>query len=251
MNSILDLSYKFGDVQSTLFTEDQWLNLQSRFPVKVEEDSEINDNLLKLTDEFNSIMTSIIQSKSSFGKKLKKLSSWLKRLEDQYKKLNAEESYFVYLLKHLIKLYTKSSYIFNPDIDCSKWDYVIKIWAPIIEELFDETDLRSKWGDTVYKAGNEDGNTSLKIDLRIIIDKMIQRRNVENEIASGEFAKYDPGNLKCQSDRCKVMIEGKTVINNVISRGLEMTYIPVLHICGTELYFLVISSVPTWFICWK
>lgn len=74
---------------------------------------------------------------------------------------------------------------------------------------------------------------------RKVLNKYIQWIDV----ASGEFAKYDPGNLKYQSERCKVMIEGKTVINNVISRGLDITCIPVLQICGTELYFLAISLV--------
>jgi hypothetical protein len=119
----------------------------------------------------------------------------------------------------------------------------MKIWSPIVEEPFSDTNLRNKWGDTVYKLGNEDGTTVLKVDLRILFDKTIQRFNVEHDISSGEFSKYDPGQLKYQSDRCKLMIEGKTIVNNMVSCGLNLHTIPILQICGTELIILVNSLV--------
>jgi hypothetical protein len=67
----------------------------------------------------------------------------------------------------------------------------------VIEELFDSANnLRTKWGDTVFELANEDGATDLKIDIQVILDKVLQMRNVEYDDSSGEFSKYDPGNLK-------------------------------------------------------
>lgn len=240
MNSILDLSFEFGDAQSLLFSEGQWSELKARFPDGEEQDLELEENLNNLINDFKLTIESVAKSKTSFETKMNTLSNWLRRTN---KVLNDEETFLVFLVQHVLKLYKKSSYLFQKEIDCSEWDFVLKIWSPIVEELFNDTNLRSKWGDTVYKLGNEDGTADLKIDLRILFDKTIQRFNVEHDISSGEFSKYDPGHLKYQSDRCKLMIEGKTIINNLVSRGLDLHTIPILQICGTELIIIVNSLV--------
>jgi hypothetical protein len=143
-----------------------------------------------------------------------------------------------------IKRHQKSAYLFDSVTDCSDWDYAVKLWSPLIEELFDSVNnLRTKWGDTVFKLANEDGTVDLKIDMRIILDKVIQMRNVEYDVCSGKFSKYDPGNLKHQSDRCKVMIEGKNIINQLVFYDIDICNIPVLQICGFELRMLEVSLV--------
>lgn len=92
----------------------------------------------------------------------------------------------------------------------------------------DINSLRTKWGDTIYKLANEDGTTDLKIDVGFIIDKIAQIRNVEYDVSSREFSKNAPIHLKCQADRCKVLIEGKNVINALVSHGPDICNIPVL-----------------------
>ncbi|GAA5798396.1 hypothetical protein HPULCUR_003798 [Helicostylum pulchrum] len=263
INSILDLSYEFGEAQSTLFTEEQWSTLKSRFAVEEDQDADMDDNLIAIIDSFLRTVESMLTAKTSFSIKMNKLSSWVEHAKNS-RMLNSEERFILFITQHLLKLYQKTSYLFNVEIDCSEWDFVLKsrltrymvkvnklrdlMYFNInlvekMEELFNNDALRTKWGDTVFKIGNEDGSTDLKIDLRVLLDTTVQRHNVENDVSSGEFAKYDPGRLKHQSDRCKLMIEGKIIINNMISRDIDICSIPILQICGTELIILVNSLV--------
>lgn len=110
--------------------------------------------------------------------------------------MNEDEEFFLYLVSHIIKRHQKLAYLFDSVTDCSEWDYAVKLQYPVIEELFDSANnLRIKWGDTVFELANEDGTTDLKIDIQVILDKVLQMRNVEYDVSSGEFSKYDPGNL--------------------------------------------------------
>ncbi|KAI8885285.1 hypothetical protein K501DRAFT_180267 [Backusella circina FSU 941] len=158
--------------------------------------------------------------------------------------MNEDENVFLYLVSYIIKRHQKSVYLFDSVKNCSEWDYVVKLWSPLIEELFDgANNLRAKWGDTVVEPANEDGTANLKIDVRVILDKVLQMRNVEYDVSSGEFSKYNPGNLKYQADRCKVMIEGRSIINQFSCHGVNIYNIPILQICGSELYMLEVSLV--------
>ncbi|KAI9274146.1 hypothetical protein EDC94DRAFT_580098 [Helicostylum pulchrum] len=239
MNSILDLFYEFGEAQSTLFTEEQWSTLKSRFAVEEGQDADMDDNLIAIIDSFLRTVESMLTAKTSFSIKMNKLSSWVEHTKNS-RMLNSEERFILFITQHLLKLHQKTSYLFNVEIDCSERGFVLKSRSTrYMVKLFNNDDLRTKWGDTVFKIGNEDGSTDLKIDLRVLLDTTVQRHNVENDISSGEFAKYDPGRLKHQSDRCKLMIEGKIIINNMISRDIDICSIPILQICGTELIILV------------
>ncbi|GAA5796837.1 hypothetical protein HPULCUR_002215 [Helicostylum pulchrum] len=86
MNSILDLSYSFGDAQSTLFIETLWSDLKRKFPVE-EEDAETDENLTGITHDFMLTVESLVKTKNSFQVKLEKLSNWLKRVKSDKKKL--------------------------------------------------------------------------------------------------------------------------------------------------------------------
>lgn len=79
--------------------------------------------------------------------------------------------------------------------------------------------------------------------MRVILDKTTQMRNFEYDVSSGEFAKYNPSNSKYESDRCKVMTEGKNIINQLVGYGLNICNIPVLQICGSEIHTLEVSLV--------
>lgn len=103
--------------------------------------------------------------------------------------------------------------------------------------------LHTKWGDIVFTLANEECSSSLEIDLRVLIDKSIQKTNIETDVSSGKFSKYDPESLKQQSDRCKLMVEAKSITNNLMSSGLQSCTIPTLQFCGTELILLVNSLV--------
>lgn len=137
-------------------------------------------------------MSSILSLSYEYGDAQSTLFFWRanglnERLGEEEDESNEDEIFFLFLIQHILKLYKKSSYLFEEDIDCSEWDFVIKLWSPLIEELFINTDLRTKWGDTVCKLTHEDGTTDSKIDLRVLFDKMIQHYNIEHDVSAGEF----------------------------------------------------------------
>ncbi|KAI8640628.1 hypothetical protein BD408DRAFT_369586, partial [Parasitella parasitica] len=239
MNSILDLSYAFEGGQSTLFSQEQWHELQARFPAVEHEYTELSGNLLSVTTRYTLVLQQLSKARSGLEKKLKSLSKWIKD-QEKAADMNEDEQFFLYFVSHIIKCHQKSAYLFDSVTECSEWDYVVKLWSPLIEELFDGVNnLRTKWGDTVFELANEDGTADPKIDIQVILDKAIQMRNV----SSGKFSKHNPGNLKYQADKCKVMIEGKNIINQLVFHGVDICNIPVLQICGSELHMLEVSLV--------
>ncbi|KAL9554898.1 hypothetical protein MBANPS3_002608, partial [Mucor bainieri] len=149
---------------STLFTQEQWQELQARFPAVEQEDTELAENLNSLTTRYLLRVQPLSKARTGLEKKLKNLSNWI---EDQQRAadMNEEEKFFLYLVSHIIKRHQKSAYLFDSVTDCSEWDYVVKLWSPLIEELFDSVkNLRTKWGDTVFKLANEDGAVDLSQD---------------------------------------------------------------------------------------
>lgn len=86
--------------------------------------------------------------------------------------------------------------------------------------------------------------------LRVILDKIVLRLNVWNDISSGEFSKYDPDQIKYQANSCKRMTEGKTIVNSIVYSGIDVYKIPILQGCGTELVMLVNSLVAPGPLCW-
>ncbi|KAI9481010.1 MAG: hypothetical protein EXX96DRAFT_538243 [Benjaminiella poitrasii] len=219
--------------QSTLFRQEQWHELQARFPAVEQEDPELARNLHSLTTRYSLTLQQLSKARTGLKKKLKSLSDWIE-VQEKAADMNEDEKSFLYLVSHIIKRHQKSAYLFDSVTNYSEWDYVVKLYV---------NNLRTKWGDTVFKLANEDGTVDLKIDMRVILDKAIQMHKVEYDVCSGEFSKYDPGNLKYQSNRCKVIIEGKNINNQLVCHGIDICNIPVLQICGSELHMLEVSLV--------
>lgn len=110
----------------------------------------------------------------------------------------------------------------------------MKFWGPITQRLFYFSGLRLKWGDTHLTLHDTIGDIVLKVDLRIIK----QRYNVENEVGVAEAAEESPGKVKFNSDRCKVLIESKVIIDRFILDGCHIDNVDSLQICGIEVYFI-------------
>ena len=84
----------------------------------------------------------------------------------------------------------------------------------ITERLFHDTRLCLKWSDTYLTVHDTVFDLLLKVDPRILHDRARQRYSIEADVGAFEAAKEEPGNAKYIGDRCKVMIESKTIIDN-------------------------------------
>lgn len=101
---------------------------------------------------------------------------------------------------HILTTIKNQPHLFNDHIDVSEWDYVVKFWDPVTERLFYNTELRSKWGDTHITVHDTLPDFILKVDLRILHDKVRQRYNVETDLGIFETVEEDPGDVKYTSD---------------------------------------------------
>ncbi|KAI8640220.1 hypothetical protein BD408DRAFT_420129 [Parasitella parasitica] len=71
----------------------------------------------------------------------------------------------------------------------------------------------------------------LKVDLRILHDRVRQRYNVEADVGVFEASEEDPGDAKYIGDRCKA------VIDKFILDGCLIDSVDSLQICGLEIHF--------------
>jgi hypothetical protein len=67
-------------------------------------------------------------------------------------------------------------HLFVGNVDVSEWDYVVKFWGVVTEQLFCKTNLRLKRGDTHLTVHDTFSDFSMKVDLRILQDKERQRK---------------------------------------------------------------------------
>ncbi|KAL7326746.1 hypothetical protein PS15p_209036 [Mucor circinelloides] len=111
----------------------------------------------------------------------------------------------------------------------------MKFWSSFLGRFFVKSGLKLKWGDT-HLNNKGDESRSLKVDLRVLDDEVIQRYNQETEVAVAEFAKSLPGYAKFTSDRSKLQIEAKVVIDNHIRNDTNITSVESLQICGLEVF---------------
>lgn len=77
----------------------------------------------------------------------------------------------------------------------------------------------------------------MKVDLRILHDRIRQGYNVETDLRVFEAAEEDPGDVKYVSDRCKVMIESKAIIDKVVLDECLIDSVDSLQVCGLEIHF--------------
>ncbi|GAA5795128.1 hypothetical protein HPULCUR_000480 [Helicostylum pulchrum] len=73
--------------------------------------------------------------------------------------------------------------------------------------------------------------------MRILHDSVRQRFNVETDLGVLEAAEEDPGDVKYTSDRCKVTIESKAIIDKFVLDGCLIDSVDSLQVSGLELHF--------------
>ncbi|RCH91528.1 hypothetical protein CU097_010378 [Rhizopus azygosporus] len=73
-------------------------------------------------------------------------------------------------------------------------------------------------------------DASFKVDLRVLNDKLKQRYNTEYDRTIMEAAENGPGNTKFISNRCKLSIKNKVVIDKYLMDGVNIISIDPLQI---------------------
>lgn len=164
---------------------------------------------------------------------------------------HTDTSFCVFFLLHILNIIKHQDHLFLEDIDNSEWDFVVKFWVVkfwvvkfwgvITEELFHGSGLRLKWGDTHLALHDTVTNLPLKVDMRILHDRRRQGFDVETNVGAMEAAEEDPGDAKYLSDRCKVLVESKAMIDKFLLDGCLIDTVDSLQICGLEVYFGSIS----------
>ncbi|KAI8051705.1 hypothetical protein BDF21DRAFT_441288 [Thamnidium elegans] len=144
-------------------------------------------------------------------------------------------SFCIYFILQILLLIKRQPGLFKEDIDCSEWDYIVKFWGVIAKRLFYESNLRLKWSDTQLALYNTISDVRLKVDRRILNDKINQRYNIENDISVMD--------VKFVSDRCKLSIENKTIIDKFLLDGVKITSIDSLQIPGLDFFFFLLTLV--------
>lgn len=232
LNSILDLSYEYPDAQSTLFNNRQWLYLKRTNKPKEYVSTEyayISKILKPIFKTYNPAKTS-----DSNWKALYVQAKTLAEQNDPEKDI----SFCIHFMLQIQMAVKQEPDLFSDTVNSSEWDYIVKFWDPIKQRLFYFSGLRLKWGDTHLTLHDTIGDMVLKVDLRIIHNSVKQRYNVENEVGVAEAAEENPGRAKFNSDRCKVLIESKAIVDRFILNGCHIDNVDSLQICGKEIYFI-------------
>ncbi|EPB85752.1 hypothetical protein HMPREF1544_07421, partial [Mucor circinelloides 1006PhL] len=192
------------------------------------------------TKQMKAIRPAIVyDNKKSSRSSWTKLYKRVKKLENQYDvELNEEHNdtgFAIFFFSQLLKLISNNPELFDEQKEVSEWDFLMKFWSSILERLFVKSGLRLKWGDT-HLNNEGDESPSLKVDLKVLDDEVVQRYSQETEVAVAKFAKSSPGCAKFTSDRSKLQIEAKVVIDNHIRNDTNITSVDSLQICGLEVF---------------
>lgn len=117
-------------------------------------------------------------------------------------------------------------------INASEWDYVVGFWGIVTGRLFHESGLRLKWGDTHLTVHDTVSDLTLKVDLRILHDRIWQGQNVETDIGVMEAAVEKSEDAKYIFDRCKILAESKAMIDKSPLDGCPIDSVDSLQIWG-------------------
>ncbi|KAG1046726.1 hypothetical protein G6F43_010801 [Rhizopus delemar] len=137
---------------------------------------------------------------------------------------NNDISFCIYFILQTLLIIKHQPGLFNPEIDSSECDFVIT--------------STTQMGDTHLTMHDTICDSSFKVDLRILHDKIKQRYNTENDVAIMEAAVEGSGNAKFVSDRFKLSIENKMIIDRYLMDGVDITSVDSLQISGLQVFFL-------------
>ncbi|KAG1458793.1 hypothetical protein G6F56_006310 [Rhizopus delemar] len=148
-----------------------------------------------------------------------------------------DTSFCVHFLLQIMSIIKHQPHLFLEEVDTSEWDYVVGFWGIVTGRLFHGSGLRLKWGDTHLSVYDTVSDLILKVDLRILHDRIRQGQNVETDVGAMEAAEEQPGDAKYIFDRCKVLLESKAMIDRFLLDGFLVDSVDSLQICGLEAHF--------------
>ncbi|ORE10263.1 hypothetical protein BCV72DRAFT_192695, partial [Rhizopus microsporus var. microsporus] len=85
----------------------------------------------------------------------------------------------------------------------------------LFEKLFRQTTLKCRWGESVDDSSEAMDSLGFKVDLRVVKD-ILSRRNKEAGMANVEMAKMGASIVKTCSDKSKLLIESKCVLDRLV-----------------------------------
>lgn len=144
LNSILDISFTYPDSQSTLFTSQQWDELRRKYKPKKYNTSEyahIKPILAPIFKEYSDKKT----TDANWINMYKQVKSLEKTHDPELSPDNNDISFCIYFILQTLLIIKHQPDLFNPEIDSSEWDFVVKFWGLITERLFYRSHLRLKW----------------------------------------------------------------------------------------------------------
>ncbi|KAG0822499.1 hypothetical protein G6F18_011751 [Rhizopus arrhizus] len=230
-------SKTYPDSQSTLFTSQQWGELRRKYKPKKYNTSEyahIKPILAPIFKAYSDKKT----TEASWMNMYKQVKSLEKNYDQELSPNNNDISFCIYFMLQALLIIKHQPGLFDPQIDSSEWDFVVNFWGLITERLFYGSYLRLKWGDTHLTMHDTIRDSSFKVDMRILHDKIKQRYNTENDIAIMEASEEGHGNAKFVNDRVKLSIESKTIIDRYLMDGVDITSVDSLQISGLQVFFL-------------
>ncbi|CEJ04039.1 hypothetical protein RMCBS344292_18009 [Rhizopus microsporus] len=146
------------------------------------------------------------------------------------------ESTIYNVYSEYLKILQFKKKVFRKDLDITEGDFAVKVWGPILESTMrDEEEIRLKWGDSVGDSSGVSESIGFKVDVRAVYDRFSARKNLkEVDTANVEMARADASIGKITSDRTKLFIENKCVIDRLVFEGVnkEDAVIPCLQITG-------------------
>ncbi|KAG0191055.1 hypothetical protein DFQ28_001050 [Apophysomyces sp. BC1034] len=224
LNGILDLDNERNGSQKTLFNDKQWKELHERFPPPVLKDFKLDSEEAFLetvhTIEKNAKNSSLAIAKYDAAKA-------------EYMTKNDSHAIVYSIYGHFINLLQYHRYIFaTDDQTLAENDYIVKVWAQVIEPLFRHSDLRCAWGET-HCTSVETEKKVMKADLRLV--------NNKRDYATAEVCKDKPRPFKVCADRTKLLLEGKLLLNRLFPHHIDTVFL--LHVSGLELRILSLQLV--------
>ncbi|KAI8887283.1 hypothetical protein K501DRAFT_330694 [Backusella circina FSU 941] len=226
MNGILDLSDTSEGSQLSKFSVDTQNKIRQLFSLP-------HITTPYIEQRFEEIQNELCHTTIENGRYLKR---YLEKL-DMFK---SKEKYSISKKLHtiILELMLYDSYIFDPKDSkfLSEGDYVVKVWGPLLENLFRGSGSVLHWGDTVPDNIKAVGRT-IKMDLRII--NSLGDERVMPDFATGEISK-SVLKSKFYQDKLKTVLTSKMDLNQFVESSLKFyadtpsIYIPFFIITELE-----------------
>ncbi|KAI8077409.1 hypothetical protein BDF21DRAFT_420965 [Thamnidium elegans] len=217
LSSILDLVDHSSSSQKSLFSNEDWAQITSKF------ESELSLELLPmsriLTSSWLIISAAVVSSNN--------ITLGLDYIYKIYSKQNNQNKSYLKLFEHVLNLIGTYPHLLKKNgarnSDYSESDVLRIIWSPIFELLFppNQHNLIVKTGETISIMSQEHKQDTysdssnviaFKIDIRVIFKK----QGKEIDVVCGEVAKNDEDN-KIITDEGKLSRETKDAVDSILT----------------------------------